>query len=196
MPYNVRVSRENGYVTVHIAGELDIDTAPGLKDCFDRLVEQGDTMIRVNLRWLTFCDSTGISAFVHGYEVCRAAGGQLRIIGEQGPVARILDLTGVRSVLTAPGAEPVEPDAPDPIPVDTDARTPAEAPGTRSSTLRIEVDVRDDDPPGRSMVAAPSQDDVADALASLDGRRHTVDEVLLTEKLVIRESTAPPRGGA
>jgi anti-anti-sigma factor len=173
LPYNLRFSRESGHITVYVTGELDIETAPALKDVFDRLVEQGDTTIRVNLRWLTFCDSTGISAFVHGYEACRAAGGHLRITGAQGTVARVLDMTGVLPILGAADPEPAEPEALGRVPMGVDDPTPAEAPGTRSGTLRLEIGVRDEDEPGRSIIAAPSQDDVADALAALDGRRHT-----------------------
>lgn len=54
--------------------------------------------------------------------------------------------------------------------------------------------------PSLTAMALPSEEmgrTAARLLAErLEGRRHTVDEVLLTEKLVIRESTAPPRGGA
>jgi hypothetical protein len=49
----------------------------------------------------------------------------------------------------------------------------AEAPGTRSGTLRLEVDRRDGDDAAVSMVAAPGLDDVLAAIASLDQRRHT-----------------------
>ena len=106
--FDANVTRNRGMVTVRLTGELDIDPAPGLKDCFDQLVEQGDTTIEVDLRRLTYCDSTGISALIHGYDACRAAGGQLRITGEFGAVARILDLTEVRGLLTGQGASAAE----------------------------------------------------------------------------------------
>jgi hypothetical protein len=48
---------------------------------------------------------------------------------------------------------------------------PAEAPGTRSSLIRLELDHGDGD--GVTIVAAPGADDVAAALGSLDQRRHT-----------------------
>jgi hypothetical protein len=57
--------------------------------------------------------------------------------------------------------------------IDNSAGPPTEAPGTQAGTLRLEVDVRDGDRAEVSIVAAPSLDDVAEALASLDQSRHT-----------------------
>ena len=57
--------------------------------------------------------------------------------------------------------------------IDNRAEPPTEAPGTQPGTLRLEIDVRDGDRAEVSIVAAPSLDDVAEALASLDQSRHT-----------------------
>ena len=104
--FNLGLAREARSVIVRLTGELDIENAPDVKDCLGRLVEQGDADIVVDLRQLTFCDSSGVSALVYGYEACRAADGRLRIRGENGTVARVLDISGVRGVLSGSGTSP------------------------------------------------------------------------------------------
>jgi hypothetical protein len=49
----------------------------------------------------------------------------------------------------------------------------AEAPGTRSGALRLELDERENGQSVTRVVAAPSLDDVVEALESLDQERHT-----------------------
>jgi hypothetical protein len=57
--------------------------------------------------------------------------------------------------------------------IDYLAQPPTEAPGTQTGTLRLEIDIRDGDRAEVSIVATPSLDDVAEALASLDQSKHT-----------------------
>ena len=99
MPFGLELGRHGTSTVVRLAGELDVETSPEVRECLDRLVEQRHVTILVDLSRLTFCDSTGISALVLGYHRCQHAGGYLRIKGETGSVARVLDLTGLRRVL-------------------------------------------------------------------------------------------------
>jgi anti-sigma B factor antagonist len=134
MPFGLTLSRHGGSSVVALSGELDMENAPEVKECFDRLVEQGHIAIVVDLTGLTFCDSAGISALVHGFNRCRTADGRLRITGESGPVAGVLDLTGVRTFLRHSGPddsrqfEDVTPPRPSP-PIVRDRRQPGR--GTR-----------------------------------------------------------------
>ena len=57
--------------------------------------------------------------------------------------------------------------------IDNRVEPPTEAPGTQAGTLRLEIDIRDGDRAEVSIVATPSLDDIAEALASLDQSRHT-----------------------
>jgi anti-sigma B factor antagonist len=99
MPFGLELGRHGNSTVLRLTGELDIETSPEVKDSLDRLVEQGHVTIVADLGGLTFCDSTGISALVHGYHRCQHAGGYLRIQGETGTVARVLELAGLRQIL-------------------------------------------------------------------------------------------------
>ncbi|MGV9767470.1 STAS domain-containing protein [Micromonospora tulbaghiae] len=65
----------------------------------DRLVAEGHRELLLDLTELTFCDSTGIAAFVRGDNLVAADGGWLRLTGATGRVARVLQVTGLAEVL-------------------------------------------------------------------------------------------------
>lgn len=80
---------------VRLAGELDMTAAPDLNACIDELLDDGHRHLLLDLRDLTFCDSTGISCFVRGDNTCAARGGWLRLTGFTGAVERVLRVTGL-----------------------------------------------------------------------------------------------------
>ncbi|MFU8876095.1 STAS domain-containing protein [Micromonospora sp. SL4-19] len=100
--------RDGGEACLRLAGELDLSTTPQLNDAIDRLTAEGHREFLVDLTELTFCDSTGIAAFVRGDNRAAAAGGWLRVTGATGRVARVLQVTGLAEVLR------YEENAPDP----------------------------------------------------------------------------------
>ena len=101
MPFGVEVQRHEGLTVLRLSGELDVQPAPNLRALFDALVEDRHTRVVVDLRLLTFCDSVGLSALIHGYHACHNAGGSLRVTSDTGLVSRLLHVTGVRQLLTA-----------------------------------------------------------------------------------------------
>jgi anti-sigma B factor antagonist len=99
MPFNVQVHEEEGLTVVCLAGELDIEPAADLRELFDTLVEDRQVNVLVDLHLLTFCDSVGLSALIHGFHACRSAEGSFRLTGDRGLVSRLLRVTGVGGVL-------------------------------------------------------------------------------------------------
>ena len=99
MPFSVAFHDQQGLTVVALAGELDIDWAADLRMLFDTLVEDRQVDVLVDLHLLTFCDSVGLSALIHGFHACRSAGGSFRLTGDSGLVSRLLRVTGVRGIL-------------------------------------------------------------------------------------------------
>ncbi|WP_174536567.1 STAS domain-containing protein [Micromonospora chalcea] len=91
--------RDEGGVCLRLAGELDLSTAPELNSAIDRLIAEGRRELLLDLTGLTFCDSSGIAAFVRGDNLAAADGGWLRVTGATGRVARVLQVTGLAEVL-------------------------------------------------------------------------------------------------
>ncbi|MFI7213379.1 STAS domain-containing protein [Micromonospora maritima] len=102
--------RDEGGVRLRLTGELDLSTAPELNTAIDRLVAEGRRELLLDLSELTFCDSTGIAAFVRGDNLVAADGGWLRLTGATGRVARVLQVTGMAEVLCH-DLEPADPTA-------------------------------------------------------------------------------------
>jgi anti-sigma B factor antagonist len=76
--------------SIRLAGELDMSTAPQLREVLDASVEEGGTIL-VDLSELTFMDSTGINVFLRAAVSLRGRG-CLVLHGEQDRVRRLLDL--------------------------------------------------------------------------------------------------------
>lgn len=92
-PFAVRVSREGATVTAAVAGELDLASNSQLEAS---LVppEPGDRLV-LDLRELTFIDSSGIRLFMELDIRSRLEGWTLVIVRGSGAVQRVLDLCKV-----------------------------------------------------------------------------------------------------
>jgi anti-sigma B factor antagonist len=80
--------------TVIVRGEIDLATAPQLRDLLNELVDGGSTRILLDCRGLDFLDSSGIGVLV---AVRKRLGedGALTLESPQAHVRKVLDLTGV-----------------------------------------------------------------------------------------------------
>jgi anti-anti-sigma factor len=90
---------EDATAAVRLSGELDMATAPQVRDCIDQLIAAGRPRIVVDLGDLAFCDSAGLTTFIQGDKHCAASGGWLRLIHPEGQVARLMELSGVLPLL-------------------------------------------------------------------------------------------------
>jgi anti-anti-sigma factor len=88
---------------VAVVGEVDLATAPVLRDrLLNVLHDQAPAVLDVDLAGVTFLDCTGISALVAVRNAAVRTGRQMRVTHTQAIVRRVLDLTGLLGVLTAP----------------------------------------------------------------------------------------------
>lgn len=109
-------------------GELDLATAPLLESAFEAVFEDDDAeMIVVDLRELSFIDSTGVHLLIWMHGVC-AGVDRLRMINGSPAVEQLLDLTGVRAHLPIISTD-YDPLAPLPV----DASTPSSGVSPRAS---------------------------------------------------------------
>jgi anti-sigma B factor antagonist len=106
-PFRVDVSRSDGRVLVAVDGELDLATAPQLREALATAPEEGETEIILDLTRLEFIDSTGLSVLVMAFTRTRAAGGSIVLRNPSQSVMRILEITGLVSVFTVEHEDPV-----------------------------------------------------------------------------------------
>jgi anti-anti-sigma factor len=81
-------------------GELDLETAALLDEALVRAEGTATPRVVLDLRHLSYIDSTGVLLLVRAAERSRADSNRLRIIGTPGgPVERLLARCGLREVL-------------------------------------------------------------------------------------------------
>ena len=92
-------SSEQGAVTiVHVAGEIDVYTAPLLREVLDKQVAAGRTDLVVDLEKVTFMDSTGLGVLVGRLKLVRGQNGTLRIVSAQERILKVFKITGLDKV--------------------------------------------------------------------------------------------------
>ena len=96
---HVDVRRDGDAVIVALAGELDLATVGELERAMQAARDAGAGVV-VDLRRLSFMDSTGLRAIVLAHEELDRAGQKLAIVRGPGPVQRVFELTGLEQRLT------------------------------------------------------------------------------------------------
>jgi anti-sigma B factor antagonist len=86
------------YLTV--AGELDIATAPDLRDRLLAAVKRGATRIVVDLREVTFMDSVAMAAILHARTQLGAAGRFAVVLGADSYTQLVFEIAGLPRCLT------------------------------------------------------------------------------------------------
>jgi anti-sigma B factor antagonist len=94
-PFSVDERDEAGVKVIHVAGELDIATAPRLCARLDATRAGRRPRLLVDLTDVEFCDSTGLRALLGAASEVRAHGGRFAIVcPPAGDVARLLEVVG------------------------------------------------------------------------------------------------------
>ena len=85
---------------VSVKGEVDLYTAPSLKESVADLVTSGRSKIAVDLGEVEFMDSTGLGVLIGALKRCKEAGGSLTLIAPREPVLKVLAITGLDKVFS------------------------------------------------------------------------------------------------
>jgi len=93
MRRDIPVEYVDGVATVTPTGEIDITGAEPLRTAFEVAIGFGPDRIRVRMGAVTFIDSTGLSALVHGWRLASERGIPLTVIEPGSAVVRILTIT-------------------------------------------------------------------------------------------------------
>jgi anti-sigma B factor antagonist len=99
-PYlTIEMTRAAGTQTIVLTGEADLAGAPKVEETLIDACADEPALIVVDLRNLTFIDSSGLQALITGHERCRARGQEMRIIPAPARLQRLFELTGVNDIL-------------------------------------------------------------------------------------------------
>jgi anti-sigma B factor antagonist len=81
-----------------VRGEIDVSTAPELRDRLLGVAQDGYSTVVVDLSEVTFLDSTALGVLVSGLKRFRSAGGDLRLVVTGRNVTKVLEITGLVEV--------------------------------------------------------------------------------------------------
>ena len=137
---NFPVDWAHPVAVVTMPDEIDIANAEDVRDTLLAVLNQGVTVLIVDMTQTTFCACAGASAFGRAHLRAQASAGQVRLVARAPIVRRLLSITGtdhlmpVFDCLSAARAEPVRAGpartgaapAPSPSPP---SRSPRPAPG-------------------------------------------------------------------
>jgi anti-sigma B factor antagonist len=89
-----------GCAVLRIAGEVDVYTAPQLREQVIGLLAGGVRHIVADLREVDFLDSTGLGALVGSLKRLREQDGSLKLVTSSDTILKIFQLTGLRHAFT------------------------------------------------------------------------------------------------
>src|SRR6266849_5442273 len=89
---------KDGIEVIDVQGEIDIYTAPRLRELLIDLVSKGNYQLVVNLEKVGFLDSTGLGVLVGGLKRVRAHDGSLDLVCTQQRIMKIFRITGLTQV--------------------------------------------------------------------------------------------------
>jgi anti-sigma B factor antagonist len=81
-----------------LRGSLDLATAPTVRAALTDATEDGSHHIIVDLTQLEFLDSTGLGVLIGAHRRAAERSGSLRLIVHDGPISRLLQITGLIAV--------------------------------------------------------------------------------------------------
>jgi anti-sigma B factor antagonist len=88
------------HVVLKVSGEVDIATAPKLREKLVELAGGGATRVVVDLDGVDFLDSTGLGVLIGGMKRLRGVDGDLSLVCTQARILKVFEITGLNRAFT------------------------------------------------------------------------------------------------
>lgn len=98
MDLSVSTREQGGRTIVEVGGEIDVYTAPTLRDRLNSLVAEGHHHLVVDMQGVEFLDSTGLGVLVGGLKRVRSHDGSLRLVCSDERILKVFRITGLTKV--------------------------------------------------------------------------------------------------
>ena len=95
MDVSVRVSELGHWAVARVDGDVDIATAPRVREHLIALLTDRSPFVVVDLDGVGFLDSTGLGVIVGVLKRARTLGGDLRLVCTQPSVRRVFEITAL-----------------------------------------------------------------------------------------------------
>lgn len=98
MNLDLETSKKGDVAIISLRGEIDVYTAPRLRQALIDLVEGGSKDIVVDMDKVDFLDSTGLGVLVGGLKRVKSNDGEMKLVVTQDRIMKIFDITGLAKV--------------------------------------------------------------------------------------------------
>lgn len=98
MELGLDVRKVDEHSVVDVKGEIDVYTAPKLREKLIELVSEGSYNLVVNLEGVDFLDSTGLGVLVGALKRVKAHDGSLSLVCTEDKILKIFKITGLTKV--------------------------------------------------------------------------------------------------
>lgn len=98
--FRVSVSGASDAAVVAVSGELDVASAPALRQELYRVIDQQPSKVVVDLAEMEFIDSTGLGVLVGALKRVKEQGGTLELRALSPSARRVFDITGLSKAFT------------------------------------------------------------------------------------------------
>ena len=98
MDLSLTTRTEGDRTVVSVGGEIDVYTAPKLREQLVDLVNAGQYHLVVDMEDVEFLDSTGLGVLVGGLKRVRSHDGTLRLVCAQEKILKVFRITGLTKV--------------------------------------------------------------------------------------------------
>jgi len=95
----VESAERDGWTVLSLKGDLDVYTAPRLKEAIAESVDRGGKLVAVDLSEVRFLDSTGLAVIVGGMKRVKENDGSLVLVAPNDQIRRILTITDLIKIL-------------------------------------------------------------------------------------------------
>ena len=96
--FRIEDRMDGGRSVITVVGEIDVATAPQLRESLHAVIAQGQATVVLDLLGVTFLDSTALGVLVGGLKRCRELGGELYIVVTDARLRKIFEITGLNKV--------------------------------------------------------------------------------------------------
>jgi len=97
---HIRVKQQSDYIAAHLFGELDHHSADQAKDELDSLIRRfNDINLVLDLKNLSFMDSSGLGVILGRYKKLKAKGGKMYIRNANSQIEKVFTVSGIYQII-------------------------------------------------------------------------------------------------
>lgn len=99
MNIKIEVNELDLLFEVKVQGEIDVYTAPKLREIVSPLSEKEKANIVIDLSGVSYMDSTGLGVIVGVFKSIRSHDGELKLVGLSERLKRLFEITGLADII-------------------------------------------------------------------------------------------------